>query len=153
MNSFGVRKVVHFAGAIHVQSASSETATRARLRQVSAVGDQYDGGFEQSRYARELDCNREKVQIAGAALMEIVTEPTIRSGVEAMCFVRELAATLRHIGSCNAEMQKAELRVDANVSVQRADGRPSPPVEVKNINSARHVRVAIGEFVLFTLEH
>lgn len=89
--------------------------------------------------ASVVDLNR-----AGAALMELVTEPDLRSGPEAVGFVRTLAHLLRHIGACDGNMALGQLRCDVNVSVRR-DGEESfgERVEVKNLNSTRSVGRAI----------
>ena len=79
---------------------------------------------------------------AGIPLMELVTEPVIRSGEKASEFARELQLLLRYLGIGEANMEKGEMRVEANVSVSR-DDKLGNKVEVKNLNSFRSVGRAI----------
>ena len=66
-----------------------------------------------------VDLNR-----SGVALMEIVSEPDIRSAEEAVAFMRKLRSILRYLGTCDGNMEEGNLRCDANVSVRRP-GRPA----------------------------
>lgn len=85
-----------------------------------------------------VDFNR-----AGVPLMELVTEPVIRDAQTAGDFARELQLLLRTLGASDANLEKGEMRVEANVSVSKTD-TPSPNyVEIKNINSFRAVERAI----------
>lgn len=86
-----------------------------------------------------VDLNR-----AGAPLMEIVTEPDLRSGAEAAAFVAELRAILRAVGSCDGNMEQGSLRADANVSVRRPGAPLGTRCEIKNLNSMRFLARAIG---------
>jgi aspartyl-tRNA(Asn)/glutamyl-tRNA(Gln) amidotransferase subunit B len=92
-----------------------------------------------------VDYNR-----ASAPLLEIVTEPDIRSPQEAKAFLQELQALLRSIGASDADMEKGYMRCDANISLLPIDedGHAlqrefNPKVEVKNMNSFRSVERAI----------
>lgn len=85
-----------------------------------------------------VDFNR-----AGVPLMELVTEPVIQSAKEAGDFARELQLTLRYLGVSDANMQKGEMRVEANISVSPESGKLGTKVEVKNLNSFRAVERAI----------
>ena len=87
--------------------------------------------------AVNLDLNR-----AGTALMEIVTEPDLRSGAEAAGFVRALQKLLRHLGTCHGAMEDGGLRVDVNVSV-RSDLASSSRREIKNLNSFKRIERAV----------
>ncbi|MDP2944353.1 MAG: Asp-tRNA(Asn)/Glu-tRNA(Gln) amidotransferase subunit GatB [bacterium] len=107
-----------------------------------------------------LDFNR-----AGTPLMELVTEPVIKSAEQAKKFCQAYQQVLRYLGTSGADMEKGEMRCEANVSVQKSGGweykdgkiiskkkgwfsnsRPelNPKVEVKNINSFRAVAKAIN---------
>ena len=82
----------------------------------------------------------------GCGLMEIVTEPDMRCGVEAASFVRELQLLLQTIRSCDGNMQDGSLRVDANVSVSpEGSAGLGTRAEVKNVNGLRFLGRAIGE--------
>jgi len=87
-----------------------------------------------------VDLNR-----AGIALLEIVGEPELRSAREAGDSLRSLREILRWIGASHCEMAKGELRCDVNVSVRRPGAPPGTKVEIKNLNSFRHVEAAIEE--------
>ena len=84
-----------------------------------------------------VDFNR-----AGVPLMELVTEPVIHSAKEAGDFARELQLLLRALGAGEANMEKGEMRLEANVSVS-PDNTLGTKVEVKNINSFRSLEKAI----------
>lgn len=98
------------------------------------------GGAGAERYSA-VDFNR-----AGVPLMELVTEPDITSADEAAAFAQELQLILRYLGAARADMEKGEMRIEANVS-EGADGKMGTKVEVKNLNSFKAVREAI-EFEL-----
>jgi aspartyl-tRNA(Asn)/glutamyl-tRNA(Gln) amidotransferase subunit B len=87
-----------------------------------------------------VDFNR-----SGIPLMEIVTEPDLRTAEQARRYAEELQLLLRTIGVSDADMEKGQLRVEANVSI-RLRGSPTfgTRVEVKNMNSFRSVERAIG---------
>lgn len=86
-----------------------------------------------------VDLNR-----AGTPLLEIVTEPDIRSPEEAYAYLVELQRILRYLGVSSADMEKGAMRCEANVSV-RPVGQAAfgTKVEVKNLNSFRSVRLAL----------
>ena len=86
-----------------------------------------------------IDLNR-----AGVPLLEIVSEPDIRSGEEAWAYLTELRKIVRWIGVCDGNMEEGSMRCDANISVRRkGDQQYGTRVEVKNLNSIRHVKKAI----------
>ena len=85
-----------------------------------------------------VDYNR-----AGVPLMELVTTPTIHSAEEASAFARELQLLLRTLGASDANMEKGEMRVEANISISKTDTLGTK-VEVKNLNSFRSVERAIA---------
>jgi len=86
-----------------------------------------------------IDLNR-----AGMPLVEIVTEPDLRSAEEAYAYVSELRKLVRHLGVCDGNMQEGSLRCDVNISVrQKGDSTLGTKVEVKNLNSIRFIKKAI----------
>src|SRR5215218_765469 len=90
----------------------------------------------------EVDLNR-----AGIPLLEIVTEPDIRSPQDAKACLEELRLTLRYLGVSDCEMQEGSLRCDANVNLHiDVDGKKvaTPIVEIKNLNSFRAVERALA---------
>ena len=86
-----------------------------------------------------VDFNR-----AGVPLMELVTEPDITSGEEARRFAEELRLILRYLDASEADMEKGQLRIEANISVNREGEKFGTKVEVKNLNSFRAVEGAIN---------
>ena len=85
-----------------------------------------------------VDLNR-----AGIALMEIVSEPDIRSPEEAGAYLRKLRQILRYLGTCDGNMEEGSLRADVNVSVRKAGEAFRTRCEIKNVNSIRFVMQAI----------
>ena len=86
-----------------------------------------------------IDLNR-----AGVPLIEIVTEPAIRSAEEASAYLTELRKILRYLEVCDGNMEEGSMRCDANVSVRlKGETALGTKVEVKNLNSIRNVRRAI----------
>jgi len=86
-----------------------------------------------------IDYNR-----AGTPLIEIVTEPDIRSADEAFAYVSEIRKLVRYLDLCDGNMEEGSLRCDANISVRKkGETKLGTKVEVKNLNSIRHVKKAI----------
>jgi len=85
-----------------------------------------------------VDFNR-----AGVPLMELVTEPVIHDAKTAGDFARELQILLRTLGASEANLEKGEMRIEANISVSPDDTLGTKYVEVKNLNSFRSVESAI----------
>ena len=86
-----------------------------------------------------VDLNR-----AGIALMEIVSEPDMRSADEAGAFMRKLRSILRTIGACDGNMEEGSMRCDVNVSVRRPGAALGTRTETKNLNSIRFVMRAVA---------
>jgi aspartyl-tRNA(Asn)/glutamyl-tRNA(Gln) amidotransferase subunit B len=87
-----------------------------------------------------VDLNR-----AGIGLMEIVSEPDLRSAEEAGIYVRKLRSILRYLGTCDGNMEEGSLRCDCNVSVRRPGEPLGTRCEIKNLNSVRFVMQAIQQ--------
>jgi aspartyl-tRNA(Asn)/glutamyl-tRNA(Gln) amidotransferase subunit B len=85
-----------------------------------------------------VDLNR-----AGVALMEIVSEPDMRSAEEAAAYLRKLRSILRYLETCDGNMEEGSLRCDVNVSVRRPGDPLGTRCEIKNVNSIRFVQQAI----------
>ena len=85
-----------------------------------------------------VDLNR-----SGVALMEIVSEPDMRSAEEAGAYVEKIRSILRYLGTCDGNMQEGSLRADVNVSVRRPGDDFGTRAEIKNVNSIRFIRQAI----------
>ena len=85
-----------------------------------------------------IDLNR-----SGVTLMEIVSEPDMRTPEEAGAYLHKLRSILRYLGTCDGNMEQGSLRCDANVSVRRAGDELGTRCEIKNVNSIRFVQQAI----------
>jgi aspartyl-tRNA(Asn)/glutamyl-tRNA(Gln) amidotransferase subunit B len=85
-----------------------------------------------------IDLNR-----AGTPLLEIVTEPEMRSSAEAVAYAKALHALVQWIGICDGNMQEGSFRCDANVSVRRPGEPLGTRREIKNLNSFRFMQQAI----------
>jgi aspartyl-tRNA(Asn)/glutamyl-tRNA(Gln) amidotransferase subunit B len=85
-----------------------------------------------------IDLNR-----AGVALMEIVSEPDIRSPEEAGAYLRKIRQILRYLGTCDGNMEEGSMRADVNVSVRKPGEAFRTRCEIKNVNSVRFVMHAV----------
>ena len=85
-----------------------------------------------------IDLNR-----SGIALMEIVSEPDMRSSEEAAAYLKKLRSILRYLGTCDGNMEEGSMRCDVNVSVRKPGGELGTRCEIKNVNSIRYVQQAI----------
>ena len=86
-----------------------------------------------------IDLNR-----AGTPLLEVVSEPDMRSAKEAVAYLKTLHALVRYLGICDGNMQEGSFRCDANVSIRRmGDPQLGTRTEIKNVNSFRFVEKAI----------
>jgi aspartyl-tRNA(Asn)/glutamyl-tRNA(Gln) amidotransferase subunit B len=103
------------------------------------AGKSLHEGFRDSDRYTYVDLNR-----CGTPLIEIVTEPDIRSSEEAFAFLTELKLIMQYIEVSSCDMEKGHLRCDANVSVRpRGAERFGTKTEVKNLNSFRFLRMAL----------
>ncbi len=85
-----------------------------------------------------VDLNR-----AGVALMEIVSEPDLRTAEEAGAYLKKLRSILRYLGTCDGNMEEGSMRCDCNVSVRKPGTALGTRCEIKNVNSIRYVMQAI----------
>lgn len=113
---------------------SGVVLTRIHLEEDTAKSFHIEGEEDHSL----VDFNR-----AGVPLMELVTEPVITSAEQAVAFAKELQLLLRYLGIAEANMEKGEMRVEANISISTENGKFGRKVEVKNLNSFRSVERAI----------
>ncbi|MDO9291512.1 MAG: Asp-tRNA(Asn)/Glu-tRNA(Gln) amidotransferase subunit GatB [Hydrogenophaga sp.] len=94
-----------------------------------------------------IDLNR-----AGTPLLEIVTEPDMRSSAEAVAYAKELHKTVTWIGICDGNMQEGSFRCDANVSVRKPGAELGTRREIKNLNSFKFMQQAIDYEVRWQIE-
>ena len=94
-----------------------------------------------------IDLNR-----AGTPLLEIVTEPDMRSSAEAVAYAKELHKIVTWIGICDGNMQEGSFRCDANVSVRRLGAPLGTRREIKNLNSFKFMQQAIDYEIRWQIE-
>ncbi|MDM0053322.1 Asp-tRNA(Asn)/Glu-tRNA(Gln) amidotransferase subunit GatB [Variovorax sp. J22R115] len=94
-----------------------------------------------------IDLNR-----AGTPLLEIVTEPDMRSTAEAVAYARELHKIVTWIGICDGNMQEGSFRCDANVSVRKPGSPLGTRREIKNLNSFKFMQQAIDYEIRWQIE-
>ena len=121
--------------AIELADGSARTIGVTRLHLEQDAGKSL---HDQDPRRSLIDLNR-----AGVALMEIVSEPDLRSPEEAGAYLRKLRTILRYLGTCDGNMEEGSLRADVNVSVRRHGEPYRTRCEIKNVNSVRFVMQAI----------
>ena len=90
-----------------------------------------------------IDSNCVDLNRAGCGLLEIVMEPTLKSGSEVVDVVKTLQQLMRHIGVCDGNMEDGSLRIDVNVSISDDDKIMGDRVELKNLNSFDRLQNAV----------
>jgi len=119
---------------------NTQRTKRIRIRRIHLEEDTGRLIHDQDKDASLVDYNR-----AGMPLMELVTEPDIESAVEARKFAEELQLILRYLDISDADMEKGQMRVEANISLKESDSSDlGTKVEVKNLNSFRSLEKAIA---------
>ena len=120
---------------IDLEDGSSRTIGITRLHLEQDAGKSVHNQDPQKTL---VDLNR-----SGVALMEIVSEPDMRSAEEAGAYVEKIRSILRYLGTCDGNMQEGSLRADVNVSVRKPGDDFGTRAEIKNVNSIRFIRQAI----------
>lgn len=116
------------------------TTKRIRITRAHLEEDAGKSLHEDFHGMSGIDLNR-----AGTPLLEIVSEPDMRSAKEAVAYLKALHSLVRYLGICDGNMQEGSFRCDANVSVRRkGDSKFGTRTELKNINSFRFVERAIN---------
>ncbi len=119
----------------------TETSGKKRIG-VTRLHLEQDAGkslHDRDPFRTFIDLNR-----AGVGLMEIVSEPDIRSADEAAAYVTKLREVVRYLGVCDGNMEEGSLRCDVNLSMRRPGGPLGTRTEIKNVNSIRFIRQAIA---------
>ena len=125
-------------GTVDIKLPSGEEKS-IRLIRIHMEEDTGKSMHDQDLYDTLVDYNR-----AGTALIEIVSEPDIRTGDEAYAFVSEIRRLVRYLDICDGNMEEGSLRCDANVSIRlKGSTTFGTKVEVKNMNSISNVKRAI----------
>jgi aspartyl-tRNA(Asn)/glutamyl-tRNA(Gln) amidotransferase subunit B len=125
------------AGEVEVELSDGSTKT-VGITRLHLEQDAGKSIHDQHPTKSLIDLNR-----AGVALMEIVSEPDIRSPEEAGAYVRKLRSILRYLGTCDGNMEEGSMRADVNVSVRRHGEPYRTRCEIKNVNSIRFVMQAV----------
>jgi aspartyl-tRNA(Asn)/glutamyl-tRNA(Gln) amidotransferase subunit B len=127
---------VVLGGSIAIQTRDGEK--KVRLTRAHLEEDAGKSLHEDFQGMSGIDLNR-----AGTPLLEIVSEPDMRSAEEAVAYARALHSLVRWIGICDGNMQEGSFRCDANVSVRRPGEALGTRREIKNLNSFRFLQQAI----------
>lgn len=110
-----------------------------RLNRIHMEEDAGKSIHDEAGAYTQLDFNR-----AGTPLLEIVTEPDLRSAEEAASYVTTLRKLVRHLRVCDGNMEEGSLRCDVNISVRKkGDEKLGTKVEIKNLNSIRFIKKAV----------
>ncbi len=117
-----------------------DSSRRIRIRRIHLEEDAGKLVHTEGEPFSLVDYNR-----GGASLMEIVTEPDIRSAEEAAAYITELRSILRYIGVCDGNMEEGSLRCEPNISLRLRGAKEfGVKVELKNINSIRAVQRGVA---------
>lgn len=124
----------------YVEIANSDgTTKKIRLNRIHLEEDAGKSIHDADDDYTLVDYNR-----AGTPLIEMVTEPDIRSGDEAYAYLTVVRRLVRYLGICDGNMEEGSMRCDANISVRlKGETRLGTRVEIKNLNSIRNVKRAI----------
>jgi len=120
---------------IDLKNGNSKTIAITRLHLEQDAGKSIHDIDPKTTY---IDLNR-----SGIALMEIVSEPDIRSAEEAQEYVKKLRSILRYIQTCDGNMEEGSLRCDVNISVRKKNEDLGTRCEIKNVNSIKAIGQAI----------
>ncbi len=122
-----------------VKIKSSDSERLIRLNRIHMEEDAGKSLHDLDEHNTSIDYNR-----AGTPLIEIVSEPDLRSGDEAYSYLTELRKLVRYLEICDGNMEEGSFRCDANISVRKkGETKLGTRVEVKNLNSIRNVKRAI----------
>jgi aspartyl-tRNA(Asn)/glutamyl-tRNA(Gln) amidotransferase subunit B len=122
-----------------LEIAVEKETKKIRINRIHIEEDAGKSLHDENSEFSNLDFNR-----AGMPLLEIVTEPDLRSAEEASAYVTSLRKLVRHLNVCDGNMEQGSLRCDVNISVRRkGDEKLGTKVEIKNLNSIRFIKKAI----------
>lgn len=129
-----------FCGSGKIDIVVSEQKRTIGITRIHLEEDAAKNVHDKTAKATLIDFNR-----AGTPLMEIVTEPDLRTPEEAKIFLQELQRIMRALDISDADMEKGQLRCDANISLREVGSTTlHPKTEVKNLNSFRNVERALA---------
>lgn len=123
----------------HIEFEVNGEKKKIRLTRIHLEEDAGKSIHDIDPYFTLVDLNR-----AGVPLIEIVSEPDVRSGDEAMEYLNQIQKLVRYLGVCDGNMEEGSMRCDANISVRlKGTNVLNARSEVKNMNSMRNVKRAI----------
>ena len=125
-------------GYIDIERENGETH-RVNIHHVHIEQDAGKSIHDQSPVKSFIDLNR-----SGIALMEIVTQPDMRSAEDAALFLQKLRSILRYLKTCDGNMDEGSMRADVNISIHRPDTPFGTRAEVKNVNSIKFIATAVN---------
>ncbi len=111
---------------------------RVNIHHIHIEQDAGKSIHDQSPVKSFIDLNR-----SGIALMEIVTQPDMRSAEDAALFLQKLRSILRYLKTCDGNMDEGSMRADVNISVHRPNTPYGTRAEVKNVNSIKFIATAV----------
>lgn len=122
-----------------LEIAVGKETKKIRINRIHMEEDAGKSLHDEDSDFSNLDFNR-----AGMPLLEIVTEPDLRSAEEAFAYVTTLRKLVRHLNVCDGNMEQGSLRCDVNISVRKkGEEKLGTKVEIKNLNSIRFIKKAI----------
>ena len=127
-------------GSIEIELGDTQSEAQSKIIGVTRAHREEDAGknIHEDSYSK-VDLNR-----ACTPLLEIVSEPDMRSSDEAIAYLKKLHSIVRFLGISDANMQEGSFRCDANVSIRpRGDSNLYTRVEIKNLNSFKFIQKAI----------
>lgn len=125
-------------GHIDIEKEDGEIR-RVNIHHIHIEQDAGKSIHDQSPVKSFIDLNR-----SGIALMEIVTEPDMRSAGEVALFLQKLRSILRYLRTCDGNMDEGSMRADVNISVHRPGTPYGTRAEVKNVNSIKFITTAVN---------
>jgi aspartyl-tRNA(Asn)/glutamyl-tRNA(Gln) amidotransferase subunit B len=154
-NNYFARKNYFYPDLPKAYQISQHTAPICRGGYVEVLVGKETKRVQLNRIHREVDAGKSVHDIdenfsgidlnrAGIPLLEIVTEPCIRSSEEAYAYVSELRNLVRYLNVCDGNMEQGRLRCDVNISVRKkGEQKLGTKVEIKNLNSVRFIKKSI----------
>lgn len=123
----------------YIKIKTGESEKNIRLNRIHLEEDAGKSLHDVDEKNTCIDYNR-----AGTPLIEIVSEPDLRSGEEAHAYLTEIRKIVRYLGICDGNMEEGSLRCDANISVRKkGETKLGTKTEIKNLNSIRNVKRVI----------
>ncbi len=125
-------------GYIDIERENGENH-RVNIHHIHIEQDAGKSIHDQSPVKSFIDLNR-----SGIALMEIVTQPDMRSAEDAALFLQKLRSILRYLKTCDGNMDEGSMRADVNISIHRPNTPFGTRAEVKNVNSIKFIATAVN---------